>query len=415
MDLGGTKAYVSLMNDAAERLFDRKFPTAGHGDAEQLFGFIEECISQTIDGIRKACDIARERVRGRIKACGIAVPGPTDSERGVILNAPNLRVANFPLAERITPAIGVPTYLDNDVNLGVLGEVWKGAAKGHRNVVGIIIGTGIGGGVVIDGSIYKGTTKSAGEIGHTVLDLDSEHICPCGQRGCFEALASRKSIARDIHNRKVGREDYGELWDPENLGSNEIVYYYEKGDPDTVAVVDEAARICGKAVFNVLHEFNPEMVILSGGFIKQLEDRQLGEAFLSPIRAETAKCLAAVHGPGGEKVPITIGELDNAMLVGACKMAAANSNRNSGMPSQSAILAAAVDGLSDDDFRLLAMVYGAKIPPPISRIPDNNFYPAKLRALRNRGLIETESGGRLSKSSCVQISPLGRIIVEQTR
>lgn len=411
MDLGGTKAYVSLMNDEAERLFDKKFSTEGHRDPEQLFTFIKACIRQTIDNIHESCGIRIERVRKRITACGIAFPGPTDSDRGVILNAPNLGVSNFPLAERIESAIEMPTFIDNDVNLGVLGEAWKGAAKGCKNVVGIIIGTGIGGGVLIDGKIYRGSTKAAGEVGHMILDVDSEHVCPCGQRGCFEALASRKSMARDIHVIKLGNGDTAVTWEERNLGSNDIVHYYEHGDPDIVAVVSNAARICGKAVFSVINGFNPEIVILSGGFIKQFEAKQLGDAFLAPIREEVEKCMNALYVSTEERVPIRIGELDNPMLVGACKMVIDKCTGRATYDMQY-LMEAVASGLGDEDLRLLHALYRQKVPPLISGDPGSDFYRDRLRALRNHGLIETVPGPSFRKSETVRISRLGQIVIE---
>lgn len=411
MDLGGTKAYVSLMNGEAERLFDRKFSTTGHGDPERLFDFVKECIRQTVDGVHEACGISRYEVERRIEAIGIAFPGPTDFEQGVVLNAPNLRISDFPLAARMRKTFEKPTFVDNDVNLGVLGEAWKGAAKTYRNVVGIIIGTGIGGGVVIDGRIYRGATKAAGELGHMVVDADSEYTCPCGQHGCFEALASRKSMARDLRARKLRRGDTDLRFEERNLGTNDIVHLYEIGDPDAIDVVDNAARICGKAVFSILNAFNPEIILFSGGFIEQLADKQLGEVFLKPVLKEAEKCMDAVYGSGDKKVPIRIGSLDNAMLVGACKMLV-DSTAETTRRDRVQILAAAVGRLGGRDLQLLRSLYREPTGWPISKNPGSDFHEDSLRALRNHGLIQTD-GQSFRRSTKVQVTELGRFVVEE--
>ena len=411
MDLGGTKGYVSLMNDEAERLYDRKFSTTGHGDPERLYDFIKEGIRQTLDGVHEACGMSRKDVEDRIQALGIAFPGPTDFERGVVLNAPNLGISDFPLKERMENTFEKQTFIDNDVNLGVLGETWKGAAEGYRNVVGIIIGTGIGGGVVIDGKIYRGATQAAGELGHMVIDAHSEYECPCGQRGCFEALASRKSMARDLRARKLRGGDADLRFEERNLGTNDIVYLYQNGDPDAIEVVDNAARMCGKAVFSILNAFNPEIIVFSGGFLEQLADKRLGDVFLRPVLEDAEKCMTAVYGSGDKKVPIRIGSLDNAMLVGACKMLV-DSTAETTRRDRSQLLRAILGSLGDGDLRRLRSLYRQPTGWPISKDPGSDFHEDALRGLRNHGLIQTD-GRSFRRSTKVQITELGRVVVEE--
>jgi glucokinase len=412
MDLGGTKAYLSLMNSEAQRIYDRKWATQGHGDPEKLLEFIVTCIFQTLEAIRKECGISREEVERRIQAFGIAVPGPTDSDQGIVLNAPNLNISNFHLKEALEDVWPtIPTFVDNDVNLGVLGETWKGVAKGYEHVVGIIIGTGIGGGIVIDGRIYRGATKAAGEIGHMILDFDSPYICPCGQRGCFEALASRKSMARDISARKSNQGDNDISWLESNLGTNDLIDDYVNGDSDTVAVVNHAARVCGKAAFSVLNAYNPDILFFSGGFVRQLTDKGLEDQFLKPVLEEAEKCMDALYGSIDKRVPIVVGTADNAMLVGACKMAIDNSSERR-VYSKTDMIEILVEGMTESDLQLLQSLYRRKTHI-ISRDPNHDFREERLRVLRNRGLIETEPGPSFKKSSKVRISGLGRIVAEE--
>ena len=213
-----------------------------------------------------------KNVERRIKAIGIAFPGPTDFAEGVALDASIFRIKNLRLADRVHDTFDIETLVDNDVNLGVWGEAWKGAAHGYENVVGFMIGTGIGGGIIINGQIYRGRNKTAGEIGHMIVNLDSDIQCGCRQYGCFEALASRKSMARDLHARKLKQGFRGMMWAEETLLSNEIAWYYRNGDADALAVVHQAAEVCGKAVFSILNLFNPEIIVFNGGFVQQLGD-----------------------------------------------------------------------------------------------------------------------------------------------
>lgn len=408
MDLGGTKAYVSVMNKEGERFYDRKFGTENHDDPDKLFAFIESCIRAVSDGIEEICGMTPPEVFQRIAAIGIAFAGPTDFERGLILDAANFQIRDFPLAERLGRTFNVPVFVDNDVNLGVLGEYWKGVARGYRHVVGVIIGTGIGGGIIIDGNLYRGKNKTAGEIGHMVVDYDSPERCGCGQSGCFEVLASRKSIARDLHRKKAGRGLTGLIWEERNLGSNEIAHYFLNGDEDTVEVVRNASRICGKAVFSLLNLLNPEIILFGGGFV-----HQLGDVFLQSVREEAAKCMNAVYSAGGKEIPIVVGSLENPNLLGGCKMVVEATTQRREHP-KSFILEATSSGLDENDLELLRTIYQAQAPLPISSNPRSDFSEIRLRPLRDRGLIQTVGGESFRKSRAVQITRLGVIVVEET-
>ena len=312
-----------------------------------------------------------------------------------------------PLAEKISKTFDIETFVDNDVNLGVLGEAWKGAGEGYRNIVGIMIGTGIGGGIIVNGQIYRGRNKTAGEIGHVTLNLDSDIRCGCGQYGCFEALASRKSMARDLRRRKLDKGIKDRIWTEKNLLSNEIAKFYSYGDADAVAVVNRAAEICGKAAFSLLNLFNPEIIIFNGGFVQQL-----GEVFLTPVREEAKKCMNAVYSLDDKQIPIVLGNLRNPVLFGACKMAIDRSGRKVERTREE-ILSVLGDGLSDDDRILLKELYRYGRPVPITGHPDSDYSKDKLRNLRNRGLVSTGPGPSFRLSDEVKISDLGKIVVDE--
>jgi glucokinase len=408
VDVGGTKVYVSLMNDSAERLFDKKFNTEGHGDKEQLYQKLKSYILIAIQEIAESVDMEFGDIKKRLRAISLAFPGPTDSDSGVVLNAPNLRVTDLRLGERLKADLRIDTFVDNDVNLGVLGEAWIGVAKHCENVVGIIIGTGIGGGIIINGRILRGSTQSAGEVGHMVVDIESRHTCGCGQRGCLEALASRKSIARDIRNRKLEIGDEDIKWEEQNLGSTKLVGHYLNGDPETIEVVDQAMAACGKAVFSLLNCFNPELVFLSGGFVRQFVEAGREDVVLRPVEREVAKCMPAVKGQEPNAVQIKVGSLDNAMLVGACRIA---SESNIGLASYDIqeVLSILTRDLTDSQRRVLQSL--SRAPNKVDADPRSNFHKAHLKLLRDRGLIETPNGGGLRTGMDIHISAIGRIVV----
>jgi len=421
MDLGGTKAYLALVNRQAERLYNQKFLTENHKHPQKLLGFIKNCIWQTIDGIAQRCDtkeVKHEVVLQKIKALGIGFPGPTDYENGIVLDASNFTIKNFPLVAELRKTFNFPIFIDNDVNLGVLGEAWLGAAQGHKNVVGIIIGTGIGGGIVIDSKIYRGKNMTAGEIGHMIVDYNmivdqqSTFLCGCGQTGCFEALASRQAMMRKLIAIKNAKNELPKYWREGNIGSNEIADEFKLKDPDAVQVVMEAAAICGKAVFSILNLLNPDIIFFGGGFIQQL-----GEDFLPPVWEEAKKCMNAVYSVKKKPIPIVIGKLDNPILVGACKLIldSLSEQQEESQPKdcpEKTIVADLIKNLDGNARENLATIYN-KGSIYISQLPTSSFSEDELRILRNRGLIETEEGLSFKNSKHARLTTLGQFITEE--
>jgi glucokinase len=409
-DLGGTKAYMSLMTRSGDRLFDRKFPTQSHTDSAALAGFLAAKILESIYGVHETTGIALDDIKGKISAFGVAFAGPTDAQSGMVRDASNFTIKNFPLADILQKQLGRPVFIENDANLGVVGEAWKGVARDHRNVVGIIIGTGIGGGIVMDGQLYTGSNGAAGEIGHMVIDVDSNVTCGCGQRGCFEALASRRAIAQELARRKSLHGQSDIRWEENNLGSAELADYVAAGDPDAIEVMREASRIWGRAVRTLLNVLNPDIVFFGGGFVRQLGDR-LGDSFLDPVRDEARKCMNSIYELGGERIPIVLGELDNPVLSGACLLAI---RRSRGSNLRADIISTIITDLDELEIRVLESIYNYH--PRLTRIsrdPRNSFHEDRLRKLRNHGLIATSNGLPFRRAEHVKITELGRIATER--
>jgi len=217
---------------------------------------------------------------------GVGAPGPLDRKRGVVLIAPNLGWRNLPLRDLIQERVGLTATLDNDANCATLGEWWTGAAKGAENVVGITIGTGIGGGLILNGRLYHGASDMAGEIGHTTIDSNGRR-CKCGNYGCLEAYASGPAIAERAREALAADEEsmltqlvHGQL---ERITAQTVYEASERGDLVAREVVRETARFLGAGIANLLNTFNPDVVVIAGGVT------QAGDALFEPLNAEVRK------------------------------------------------------------------------------------------------------------------------------
>ena len=309
VDMGATKVLIALVDGEGRILTRKKRSTKPEKGADR-------CINRMVDGILAAArdgDVPVER----IEAIGIGAPGPLDPDRGVILSAPNLKWTDVPLKDRIEERVGRPVFVDNDVNIGTLGEYVAGAGQGVSNLVGIFVGTGIGGGLILDGALYGGFNGTAGEIGHMVILKDGP-LCGCGSRGCLEALASRTAIVRDIRaaieagETSVLPELVGE--DLSEIRSSVLARALRKKDPVAVRVLEEAAGHLGIAVASIVNLLSPEMVVLGGGVMEAMGSRLL------PIVQDTAQAYAFPQAM--REVKIVAAALgDDAGVLGAAELA----------------------------------------------------------------------------------------------
>lgn len=217
---------------------------------------------------------------------GLGSPGPLDTKTGVVLVTPNLGWTDVPLRELVSNATGLPATLDNDANCAVLGEWWRGAAQGGRVVVGITIGTGIGGGIVLDGKIFHGASDVAGEIGHASIDPTGVR-CKCGNYGCIEAYAAGPAIARRaLEGIEAGAEsrlaEYVE-GDLSKVTAQTVSDAARDGDPHCNEVMRDTARFLGAAIANLVNIFNPDVFVICGGVTKA------GDILFVPLRQEVKR------------------------------------------------------------------------------------------------------------------------------
>ena len=228
-----------------------------------------------------------EAARGKeIAGVGIGSPGPLDTKTGVVLLTPNLGWTNYPLRDRLTQALGKPATLDNDANCAIFGEWWRGAARGADHVVGLTIGTGIGGGIVLSGAIYRGASDIAGEIGHMTIDAMGRR-CKCGNYGCLEAYASGPAIAaRAVEGIEAGVDTSLPRYVQGDMSKITAQVVYEAahdGDDFALEVVKDTARFLGAGVANIINVFNPQVVVICGGVTLA------GDRLFVPLRSEVKR------------------------------------------------------------------------------------------------------------------------------
>jgi glucokinase len=281
VDLGGTSLLAVATTPKGKILGEKKRKTRAEEGANAVLTRMVKTIKDTVrDAGAKLKDV---------RAIGLGMPGPLNPQAGVIYHAPNLGPTwnDLPVTAHLSEKLECPVYLENDVNVGVAGEHALGAAKGFKNVVAIFVGTGIGGGIILDGKLYQGTRFSAGEVGHAVLEADGP-LCGCGKHGCAEALASRTAIERDIRAAlDAGREsaipEILERSGQQTMSSSVIAKALEQGDELTQAVVAKAEYYMGLLVANIVNILDPEAIVLGGGIVERL-----GEQYVEPVR-ETAE------------------------------------------------------------------------------------------------------------------------------
>lgn len=302
LDLGGTQFRLALANRDGKLLSRYAAPTHAAQSQRRLIGRINRAIREITS------DIDLKQVLGM----GVAVAGLVNPETGVLLSSPNLpRLRNVPLKALLEREIKAPVWLANDASLAALGEHRFGAGRGFSHLVYITVSTGIGGGVIIDNGLFLGGQGYSAEIGHMVIDPDGPR-CACGNTGCLEAFASGSAIAR-MALEELSR---GEVSIITSLAGNDlsqvtaemVARAAQSGDPLAGEIMDRAGTSLGIGVVNLLHLFDPELVIIGGGVSRA------GELILRPVRRVIAE--RAMSGFKGAKV-VTSALGDDSGLLGA--------------------------------------------------------------------------------------------------
>ncbi len=305
VDLGGTKIYSAVVDRNGKIYGTGRKKTKAENGFDATMDRMVACIKEAVQdaGIELS----------QVAAIGVGSPGPLDLKEGKIIETPNLKWKDAPIKARLESALQKPVKIDNDGNVGILGEYAYGAGHGAQHMVGLFIGTGIGGGIIIDGNLLHGFNENAGELGHMILDPNGPK-CGCGNNGCLEAFASRLAIEREIRCAELnGIETH--IFDAmedknERLRSKRIATAFANNDPATTIAVEKSARYVGFAVASLLNIFNPEVVVLGGGVVEAI-----GEPYVKLVRQVAEKNVFAV---ALRNVRIVAAELkDDSAVLGA--------------------------------------------------------------------------------------------------
>jgi glucokinase len=305
VDVGGTKVAAGVVDEHGTVLAKTRRPTPSTSPED-----VERTIADVVAELRSDHEVA---------AVGIGAAGFIDAQRATVLFAPNLAWRDEPLRDEVSKLVGLPVVVENDANAAAWGEYRFGAGKGQPDLVCITVGTGIGGGIILDGQLYRGRFGIGAEFGHMQFLRDGRR-CGCGQRGCWEQYCSGRALlhaAREIADVQRG---WGarllELGngEPEGIEAPEVTLAAREGDPAALACFEEVGRCLGRGMVNIAAALDPGCFVIGGGVA------DAGELLLAPARALFAERLA-----GGSYRPlaeIRLAALGNeAGLVGAADLA----------------------------------------------------------------------------------------------
>ena len=274
VDLGGTKVIIAIISADGQLIAEERYPTlAGEGP--------QAVIDRLLSNMNHLLTL-NNMEPSQLGGISIAAAGAIDSDRGMITFSPNLPGwTDIPLRDMVQEKYRVGTFLVNDASAAALGEHQFGVGRGTNNLILLTLGTGIGGGIVINGELYTGSSGSAGEIGHMTIDVNG-HRCACGNIGCLEALASGTAVAREA----IRRIRYGEKSSlvemvggkVEDITAEMVGVAAQAGDALSLSVIYEAAIYLGVGMANLVNIFNPDMIVAGGGMAK------LGDLLLDPAR-----------------------------------------------------------------------------------------------------------------------------------
>ncbi|MEE1321934.1 MAG: ROK family protein [Acutalibacteraceae bacterium] len=279
VDLGGTNIAVGVINDKYEIIGRGKAKTAMPRPAKEIFDDIVKCVKMAVADA--GIDLSE------VECIGIGTPGSVDKQNGVIMYANNLDFYNVPAVEMINEQLpGIKVYLENDANCAALGEALAGSGKGKNSFVAVTLGTGVGGGVVLDGKLLTGCNDAGGEIGHIAIKFDGEQ-CNCGRVGCWERYASATALVNQTKAAMLEHKDsvMWELCDGkiENAGGRTAFDGMRAGDKYAKEVCDNYIYYVAVGAANVVNIFQPDMLCFGGGICNE------GDTLLKPLEKHVAQ------------------------------------------------------------------------------------------------------------------------------
>ena len=282
VDLGGTNIAVGLVDEEKKLVKKKSVPTGAERPAEQI-----------VDDIAAVCRALCTEAGvplSEIVSVGIATPGIANHDTGVVEYANNLPFRKLPLADMLRERLGVERVkIENDANAAAWGEAVAGAAQGTRNSIMITLGTGVGGGIIIDNKVYSGFNYAGGELGHIVIRVDGAP-CSCGRHGCWEAYSSATALIRQARQAAAEHPE-SLLAGAEEITGKTVFDAADRGDETANAVVDRFCDYLGAGVTNIVNALAPEVILIGGGISRQ------GERLLAPVRRYVEKnCFGGKDG-----------------------------------------------------------------------------------------------------------------------
>ena len=302
VDIGGTTVKLGLFNKAAEMLAKREIPTAKENGGEQILPDVAKSILKKMEekGIAKS----------DIIGIGVGAPGAVDEEGTMVGGAVNLGWGVLNIPQILREYLDVPVKAANDANVAALGEMWQGGGKGHRNMVAVTLGTGVGGGIIVEGKILTGATGAGGEIGHIHMEDNETELCGCKKKGCLEQYASATGIVR-LAKRRLAEDDKPSCLRAGEISAKTVFDGVKSGDEVAIEIAERFGNYLGKGLAMVACTVNPEVFVIGGGVSKA------GEILLSFIKPSFEKY---VFSPC-KKVEFALAKLGNdAGIYGAAAL-----------------------------------------------------------------------------------------------
>lgn len=302
IDVGGTTVKCGLFKTDGVLVEKWEIPTRTENNGSEIV----PDVAKTIEEKLAEKNISKEEVDG----IGIGVPGPVNAE-GDVIAAVNLFWGYKKLSKELNELTGLAVKVGNDANVAALGEAWKGAAAGAKNVILLTLGTGVGGGIIVDGKIVAGHHGAGGEIGHANVMHDETETCNCGNKGCLEQYTSATGIVRLAKQELASSEEPSVLREEKELSAKAVLDGYKSGDALSVRVMDKVGEILGGALAMFTAVVDPETIVIGGGVSKA------GQPLVDCIASHYKKYAFSAC----RETPIVIANLGNdAGIYGAAKM-----------------------------------------------------------------------------------------------
>ncbi len=310
IDFGGTSMKIGIINEEGSIIIKNSCVTDPNKSGDDIIKHIAECTQKVINNSK----LPQKDIMG----IGIGTPGLLNPETGVLkvaVNIPNLN--GIHVTKGISDILGKPTFLDNDVNTMSLGEFYYGAGKGLKHVIALTLGTGVGGGIILNGELYRGASFTAGELGHVSISRDGKS-CPCGNNGCLERYIGRDGIIeRFMVSKNKGVEtSIDKYLEDGEVTPKAIAMAAGDGDVLSIRVLEETGKILGSVLATLVNALNPQAIIIGGGV------SNAGELILGPARIEMMKLAYSIPANDVKLVRAELG--NDAGLVGSASLAVAN-------------------------------------------------------------------------------------------